>query len=157
MRSCFLPALVLAVLGASAAHAQQVTPKTTVASAAPAPAAAKTEVLRQGSGSFASYLSQTAAAPAPSFVLRKGELVHAQLQAWAQASGWELLWLPDVSWKVLGDTSFASITDVTLAVSEVINVLREEGRPVRLSISDGNKIMEVLSTDVVSNREVNGD
>lgn len=155
MRACFLPALALAVVGSNAAFAQQAQKPAAVAMA---PAAApKAEVLRQGSGSFASYLSQTSTPPAPVFTLRKGELVHTQLQAWAQASGWELLWLPDVSWKVLGDTSFTTITDVTLAVSEVINVLREEGRPVRLSISDGNKIMEVLSTDVVSNREVNGD
>lgn len=153
MRSYFWPAIAsLALISASGASAQQ------VANVQAAPAAgAKADVLRPGSGSFASYLSQTTAPVAPVFVLRKGELLHTQLQAWAVASGWELLWLPDVSWKVLGDTTFAGAADVTAAVTEVINVLREEGRPVRLSIADGNKIMEVLSTDVVSNRETNGD
>lgn len=144
----------LAFLGASAS-AQQIATRAPVQAAVATP---KAEVMRQGSGSFASYLSQTQAAPAaPTFFLRKGELVHAQIQAWAQAAGWELLWLPDVSWKVVGDTPFPGFTDVTLAVTEVISVLREEGRPVRLSIADGNRIMEVLSTDVVSNQEVNND
>ena len=155
MRSYFWLAIAsLALIGASGASAQQVANVQAVPAATPG---VKADVLRPGSGSFAAYLNQTAAPAAPTFVLRKGELLHTQLQAWAVASGWELLWLPDVSWKVLGDTAFPSTMDVTAAVSEVINVLREEGRPVRLSIADGNKIMEVLSTDVVSNRETNGD
>lgn len=155
MRSYFWPAIAsMALVGASGACAQQVANVQAVPAAS---AGSKADVLRPGSGSFATYLSQTAAPAAPSFVLRKGDLLHTQLQAWAVASGWELLWLPDVSWKVLADTTFAGAADVTAAVSEVINVLREEGRPVRLSIADGNKIMEVFSTDVVSNRETNGD
>ena len=154
MRSILWSAIAsLAVLGANVASAQQVSHiQPSAATAGP-----KADVLRQGTGSFSTYLNQSAPAVAQPLVLRKGELLHTQLQAWAQAAGWELLWLPDVSWRVLGDTSFASYSDVTLAVTEVINVLREEGRPVRLSIADGNKIMEVISTDVVSNREANGD
>jgi hypothetical protein len=34
------------------------------------------------------------------------------------------------------------------AVSEVIDILRSEGKPVQLRISDGNAVMEVLSTEV---------
>lgn len=136
------------------------------------------EVLRAGTGSFNSYLKQAAPVPAPTvgtavtpvvvpvvvpsipvpeqpqFVLHRGQLVHTELQAWAKSSGWQLLWLPDVSWKVLGDTNLSNFTDVTLAVSEVIGVLRDEGRAVRLNIADGNRIMEVISTDVVTNREM---
>lgn len=121
-------------------------------------------VMRPGVGSFASYLTQATgststsaqpplAAPQPAFVLRKGERLDLQLQAWAHAAQWELLWLPDESWKVVGDSSFSGMTDVTAAISEVISVIREEGKQVRLSIADGNRIMEVHSTNIVSNRE----
>lgn len=155
MRFSECTAVAVLLMAMSAASAQP-----SVASV-PATAVAKIDVLRPGTGSFASYLSQSAGAPAapsqPAFVLRKGEMVHEALEAWAKAAGWELIWYPDVSWKVLGDTTFAGITDVTQAVAEVVTILRDERRPVRLEIADGNRIMEVISTDVVSNREAFSD
>lgn len=153
MHSYVWPAIAsLVFFGANGALAQE--PTTALGDSSGA--VTKVEVLTPGHGSFASYLNQTVKPAAPIFVLHKGALVHAELQAWAKASGWQLRWLPDVSWKVVGDTSFPNITDVTVAVTEVVNVLREEGRPVRLLIADGNKIMEVTSTDVVSNQRESG-
>ena len=81
------------------------------------------------------------------FVLRTDEPIHAELRAWAQAAGWEFIWHPPVSWRTLRATSFAH-QDVTAAVTEVIDILRDEGRPVRLRIAEGNRVMEVLSTEV---------
>lgn len=166
MRIPMTAAVVAAFMTAGSAAAQQV-----VATRGPVAAAApKVEVLKAGTGSFASYLNQAspaaapgaatapvAAAPAaPAFVLKKGELVHSGLQAWATAAGWELIWYPDRSWKVLGDTTIDA-KDVTQAVSEVVTILRDERRPVRLEIADGNRIMEVINTDVVSNQEAFSD
>ncbi len=79
--------------------------------------------------------------------LRTGEPIHAELQRWAEHHGWELRWYPDRSWKTLRETVIAR-TDVAEAIGEVIEILRGEGKPVQLRISDGNHVMEVLSTEV---------
>ena len=79
--------------------------------------------------------------------LRTGEPIHTELQRWAEHHGWELRWYPDKSWKTLRETVIGK-TDVAEAVSEVIDILRGEGKPVQLRISDGNHVMEVLSTEV---------
>ncbi|SFF31906.1 TcpQ domain-containing protein [Paracidovorax wautersii] len=160
MRIPMAVAVVAVFISAGAAAEQQV-----IATRGPVvPAAQKPEVLKAGTGSFASYLNkagQTAPAAAsppsvPAFVLKKGELVHVALQAWATAAGWELIWYPDRSWKVLGDTTIEA-KDVTQAIADVVTILRDERRPVRLEIADGNRIMEVINTDVVSNEEAFGD
>ena len=89
------------------------------------------------------------AAPLPTLVhrLRTGEPIHTELQRWAEHHGWEFRWYPDKSWKTLRETVIAR-SDVAEAVSEVIDILRGEGKPVQLRISDGNHVMEVLSTEV---------
>lgn len=95
--------------------------------------------------------AQAVPAPAampPSFVLRKDEAIHEALQSWAKLSGWELIWYPGVSWKTLRGADLSKQAEVTAAVAEVIDILRDEGKPVRLRISDGNKVMEVLSNEV---------
>lgn len=79
--------------------------------------------------------------------LRTGEPIHTELQRWAEHHGWEFRWYPDKSWKTLRETVIAR-SDVAEAVGEVIDILRGEGKPVQLRISDGNHVMEVLSTEV---------
>jgi hypothetical protein len=86
--------------------------------------------------------------PAAGYVLKKNELIHLALEDWAKRAGWELVWQHPGSWKAMGDTRFDGQADVTQAVSEVIRILRAEGKPVRLRISEGNKVMEVLSGEV---------
>ena len=88
------------------------------------------------------------ARPAPAFFLRKNELIHLSLLEWVRGTGWELVWQHPGSWRALGDTGFEGHGDVTQAISEVVRVLRAEGKPVRLRISEGNKVMEVLSSEV---------
>ena len=79
--------------------------------------------------------------------LRSGEPIHTELQRWAEQGGWEFHWYPARSWKTMRDALIdkGSVVD---AVSEVIDILRSEGKPVQLRISDGNAVMEVLSTEV---------
>lgn len=86
--------------------------------------------------------------PAPAFLLKKDQPIHEGLQEWAVASGWELLWYPTMSWRTVRDANLSREADVVAAVSKVIDILRDEGKPVRLKISDGNKVMEVLSNEV---------
>lgn len=86
--------------------------------------------------------------PAPVFLLKKDQPIHEGLQEWALASGWELLWYPTMSWRTVREANLSREPDVVAAVSKVIDILRDEGKPVRLKISDGNKVMEVLSNEV---------
>jgi hypothetical protein len=84
------------------------------------------------------------APPRPSFVLKQDRPIHLELQAWAAREGWQLHWHPEVSWRVLRDADLSGDGDVSDAVARVIEILREEGKPLRLQISDGNRVMEVL-------------
>lgn len=92
----------------------------------------------------AAHLAQR---PASVHRLRTGEPIHTELQRWAELQGWEFRWYPDKSWRTLRETVIAK-TDVTEAIGEVLDILRSEGKQVRLRISDGNHVMEVLGTDV---------
>lgn len=84
---------------------------------------------------------------APAFTLQTGQPIHEALQAWSAGADWTLNWLPSVSWKTLRGTTYNQ-PDVVAAVSEVIETLRFEGKPIALRVSDGNKVMEVISTEV---------
>lgn len=81
------------------------------------------------------------------FLLRGGQPISAEITAWAARTGWEIYWHHRVSWKTIRDTVI-NRADVSEAVSEVIDILREEGKPIALRISAGNKVMEVLSLEV---------
>jgi len=81
-------------------------------------------------------------AHAPLWQLRAGAPVHLQLETWAQEAGWTLYWRPSVSWRVLADVTFTgSFDDV---VSEVLESLFLEGKPVRLMLWEGNRVAEVI-------------
>ena len=84
------------------------------------------------------------------FRLRRGMPIHTQLEAWARFAGWQLIWYPSVSWRAIGDADLNKNKDVSAAVEEVVNILRDEGKPIRLRISEGNRIMEVVSNEVRS-------
>lgn len=103
--------------------------------------------------SYEEGVSRLAGAPASvekvaRFRMAKGEAIHTALEGWANAAGWSLIWYPSVSWKAIGNVEMKDKKDVVEAVSEVVSVLRAEGKPIRLRVSDGNNVMEVLSTEV---------
>jgi hypothetical protein len=86
--------------------------------------------------------------PKPVYVLATDQPVHEGLQAWARAQDWELRWYPAISWRVIREADFSNAPDLSAAVSEVVDILRDEGKPIKLRISEGNRIMEVISTEV---------
>ncbi len=89
-----------------------------------------------------------AAAPAaPAYELKTGEPIHLGMKAWAEREGWLLVWHPTISWKTLRGAKVDAV-DISAAVSEVVDILRDEGKPVALRISGGNKVMEVMTTEV---------
>lgn len=90
----------------------------------------------------------TTASPAPKYVLRGGESVHAELQRWAEAAGWKLIWYPQVSWEVISASAYSSELDVSEAVEAVVKILRSEGKQIALSVASANRLMEVTSMDI---------
>lgn len=133
-----------------AAQAVEVINKSYQVEASPLPFAPAKKALVGVAPMLASQIEVvTPKAPVSSlFLLRKDQPIHEALQAWAQASGWELLWYPTMSWKTVREADLSGKADVVAAVSEVVNILRDEGKPLRLKISDGNKVLEILSNEV---------
>ena len=84
------------------------------------------------------------------YVLREGQPVHEQLQGWAQAAGWKLIWYPRVSWQVISSSAFSEDLDVAAAVEAVVTILRAEGKQVLLTVAAANQVMEVTSTDITA-------
>lgn len=82
------------------------------------------------------------------FRMERGQPIHLALESWAKNAGWTLIWYPAVSWKAISNVEMKNKKDVVEAVSEVVSILRAEGKPIRLRVSDGNNVMEVLSTEV---------
>lgn len=86
--------------------------------------------------------------PAPKWTIEKGQPIHVALEAWAKSAGWSLIWYPSVSWKSISNAEMKDQKDVVAAISEVVTILRDEGKPIQLRVSEGNNVMEVLSTEV---------
>lgn len=85
----------------------------------------------------------------PKFVLHEGKSLHAELQDWASSQGWKLLWYPRKSWEVISSADFSGKGDVVAATEEVVRVVRSEGKPIFLSVANGNRVMEISTTDIV--------
>jgi len=150
--------LLMATTLVGAAHAQgfidlRTKPKPPEA-AAPAAAAASAAAAPAAAGGESRAVAPVVVVPAapepPKTIaheLRTGEPIHTELKRWAEFYGWDFYWYHDRSWKTLRDTTIAK-PKFDDAVAEVIDILRAEGKPVRLRISEGNRVMEVLSTEV---------
>lgn len=78
--------------------------------------------------------------------LAGGAAVHEQLTGWARQSGWTLKWKVPVSWVAAADAEFTG--DFPAALSEVIELLYAEGKPVRMKLWDGNRVAEIFSSEV---------
>lgn len=131
---------------------------------APVPAQSATPAPAPAAGPTTSAVGNASAVPAPApvattpdaagavalipagenrpYQLAAGKPVHTQLIDWATQSGWVLKWSPEHTWEVFADTTIvARSTDQ--AVEQVIQSLRMEGKPIRLRVYVGNRVMEV--------------
>jgi hypothetical protein len=84
----------------------------------------------------------------PQWTMEKGQPIHIALEKWSKNAGWTFLWYPTVSWKSISNVEIKDKKDVVAAISEVVSILRDEGKPIQLRVSEGNNVMEVLSTEV---------
>ena len=76
------------------------------------------------------------------YQLVAGRPVHLQIMDWAKSSGWVLKWSPQNTWEVFADTTIVA-SSADAAVEQVIQTLRMEGKPIRLRVYAGNRVMEV--------------
>lgn len=114
---------------------------------------------RPGAGSPASQTSGVSGAPERSapvmtpagqnraYQLVAGRPVHTQMIEWANSSGWTLKWSPTHTWEVFADTSIIAST-ADQAVEQVVQSLRMEGKPIRLRVYTGNRVMEIEALTV---------
>lgn len=93
----------------------------------------------------------TEAAPKEDFyILSEGEPIHTELQRWAIAGGWKKFsWTLPYSWRVFSDTTFKE-ESAFKAIAKVIEYLREEGKPVRMTVFEGNGVLEVVSGELTN-------
>jgi len=79
--------------------------------------------------------------------LRRGLPVHTQLLGWAERGGWTLSWVPKISWLVAADIEYKGTFEQVLG--EVVEGLFFEGKPIRLVLWEGNRLAEVVPSDVL--------
>ena len=78
--------------------------------------------------------------------LEGGQPIDAQLQAWAEASGWKLDWRLDKTWLPPADVFYEGSFDVV--IEKIITGLHAEGESIRLTLWSGNRYAEVVHADV---------
>ena len=80
--------------------------------------------------------------------IHQGDLLHQAFEALATSVGWTFLWYPAVSWRAIANIDLSAYKDPTLAIIELVKVMRQEGKPIQLLLYASNRVMEVLSTEV---------
>jgi Toxin co-regulated pilus biosynthesis protein Q len=81
--------------------------------------------------------------------IRQGDLLNTALEVLAKAEGWTFIWYPIVSWRAVADIDLRAYADALSAVMELVRIMRQEGKPIQLRVSKVNRVMEVLSTEVL--------
>lgn len=129
---------------AQEAIAPQVQPRQPNASEAPVSSA---EAIRARDIALFEEPAGKAAQPSVN-VIRKGRLINEGLEERAKAEGWTFLWYSKRRWEAIADIDMSHYTTADEAVDDIVTGLREEGKPIYLRISEGNKVMEIFSTEV---------
>jgi|GEM_PF-5730356 len=111
---------------------------------------------RSVSGVMVGAVSTAPAAPVIPRVamVHEGERYDLALKAAAAAEGWKFKWYVRTVWTAPGDIDLLHdpdgkpYKDVSEAIVDIVDGLHREGRPVKWRISEGNKMIEILSTGV---------
>jgi len=81
------------------------------------------------------------------YELNSTQLLNEQLNEWAERGGWTFRWYADVSWRVIAPSQYGN--DFEKAFLEVMDILiNEEGKPLRFTVSKGNRVVEVYANDL---------
>ena len=77
--------------------------------------------------------------------LEADQPIHKQFAEWARSAGWRFEWRLDKSWFVPAATQFSGTFDQ--ALSEAVESLYAQGKPVRLILWEGNRFAEIVDVD----------
>ncbi|HEY0843443.1 toxin co-regulated pilus biosynthesis Q family protein [Methylotenera sp.] len=83
-----------------------------------------------------------------SWKLHLGKLVGMELQEWAKAEGWTVVWQVPKDWNVAAETTFQG--DFKTASSAVINSLANSGAIIRAQFHDLNKTLVITGPGVAA-------
>ncbi|MBS1196288.1 MAG: hypothetical protein H6R18_73 [Proteobacteria bacterium] len=87
-----------------------------------------------------------AAKPAAAvWTLRADVPIHLQFAEWARRAGWHFEWKLEKSWIVPATAQFSGTFDEVL--SQAVEGLYAQGKPVRLIIWEGNRFAEIVDVD----------
>lgn len=78
---------------------------------------------------------------ARSWEIIKGEMLKAQLERWATDAGYSLIWSAHNDYEMQSDSSFTG--SFQAAVKAFFGALQSGGHALRVTIYEGNKVMEV--------------
>jgi len=94
--------------------------------------------------------------PAPStkavsLTLQGGTSIAEQVRQWAEAAGWKLVWNASNQW-ITSSTVDMQTSDMLDAVDKLGGWLQEEGRPIRFTAYEGNKVLVADSLEAMRNQ-----
>lgn len=81
------------------------------------------------------------------YFLKEGEPIHQELVRWAAEDKWKLIWQMPYSWRVFSDATYVDVSALK-AIGRVIENLRDEGKPVRMTVFEGNRVIEIVSGEL---------
>jgi len=110
--------------------------------AAVGPRAAETPAMQGAAGPSATVPALIPAGENRPYQLTGGKPIHTQLIDWAKSAGWVLRWSPQNTWEAFADTTIIAAS-ADRAIEQVVENLRMEGKPIRLRVYAGNRVMEV--------------
>ena len=91
-------------------------------------------------------VSAEAAKPAAAVWTLKADVpIHLQFAEWARRAGWHFEWKLEKSWIVPATAQFSGTFDEVL--SQAVEGLYAQGKPVRLILWEGNRFAEIVDVD----------
>lgn len=82
---------------------------------------------------------------AGAWTLQAGRPIHVQFADWARTAGWTFEWRLEKSWIVPAAAQFPGSFDE--ALSQAVEALHAQGKPVRLILWEGNRFAEIVDVD----------
>lgn len=77
------------------------------------------------------------------WTLKAGQRIDEQLREWGRIGGWEVNWLMDTTWVIPASATFNGSFDT--AITDAIEAIYADGRPIKLKIYEGNRLMEITN------------
>ena len=104
------------------------------------PVAAQTEV-QPAAAVIEEQDSPAPVTASPLWEIHKGEMLHSQMEAWAAVGGYSLIWNAQHDYEMRSNAAFSG--SFIEAVKDFFAALQANGLALRVTIYQGNKVMEV--------------